>query len=162
MEFLKNIPFGEFQWVELFYALLGSFIGIFVPLWLDKIRTRKQEKEARQRLIASIDSELEEIKKSIEVYRSKDLEYDIFSFSTFVWDSVISSGLLPDMYSDKNIQCELLMQIYADLAALKEMNEEFCRSDKKDFLINLNGNIHLLREMIHEKIVQYQANNVKR
>lgn len=162
MEFLKNIPFGEFQWVELFYALLGSFIGIFVPLWLDKIRTRKQEKEARQRLIASLDPELEAIKKSIEDYRSEELEYEIFPFSTFVWDSVVSSGLLPDMYSDKNIQCDLLMQIYADLAALKEMNGEFSSSDNKDFLKALYKEIVNCREIIYEKIVQYQANNIKR
>lgn len=162
MEFLKNIPFGEFQWVELFYALIGSFVGIFVPLWLDKIRTRKQKKEAGRRIVSSLDPELEAIKKSIEDYRSENRIYEIFSFSTFVWDSIISSGLLTDIYSDKNIQCDLLMQIYSNLATLKEMNEEFCRSENKDFLIDLYGCIVSERELIYEKIVQYQTNNVER
>lgn len=163
MDFLNNISFGEFQWVEIVYAMVGSFVGIFIPLWIDKSRARKQEKEARQKLIASLNRELDSVKEMIEEYENPEHEYDTFSFTTFVWDSVISAGMLTDMLSDKAIEGTLLMEIYSDLSLLREYHEEFCQrnvqldDDAIEYLNRMYEGIVAKRKEIHEKIVRYQA-----
>ena len=163
MDFLNNISFGEFQWVEIVYAMVGSFVGIFIPLWIDKSRARKQEKEARQKLIASLNRELDSVKEMIEEYENPEHEYDTFSFTTFVWDSVISAGMLTDMLSDKAIEGTLLMEIYSDLSLLREYHEEFCQrnvqldDDAIEYLDRMYEGIVAKRKEIHEKIVRYQA-----
>ena len=163
MDFLNNITFGEFQWVEIIYGMIGSFVGIFIPLWIDKNRARKQDKEARQKLIASLNRELDSVKEMIEEYQKPEHEYDTFSFTTFVWDSVISAGMLTDMLSDKAIQGTLLMEIYSDLSLLREYHEEFCQrniqldDDTLEYLKLMYEGIMTKRKEIHEKIVRYQT-----
>ncbi len=159
MEFLKNISFGDFYWVELLYAMIGSFVGIFVPLWIEKSKNHKQQKEARRRLVASITPELELIKSQIEEFGKDEHKYEIFSFSTFAWDSVISSGSLLDMYSDEDIQCGLLMEIYSSLSALKELHDDFCVCDDRELAELLFADIQKRRDHIKEKIDQYQNDN---
>lgn len=163
MGFLSHMSFGEFQWVEIIYGMIGSFVGIVIPLWIDKSRARKQEKEARQKLIASLNRELDSVKEMIEEYEKPEHAYDTFSFTTFVWDSVISAGMLTDMLSDKAIEGTLLMEIYSDLALLKEYHDEFCQRNVQlddeaiEYLKLMYEGIMAKRKEIHEKIVRYQA-----
>ncbi len=163
MDFFKNFSFGEFQWVEIVYAMVGSFVGIFIPLWIDKSRSRKQEKDARMKLIASLNRELDSVKELITEFERPNRQYEIFSFTTFVWDSIISSGMLTDMLADKAIDGTLLMEIYSDLSLLREYHEEFCKhneqldSDTIDYLSLMYDRIMQKRREIHEKIMRYQA-----
>ena len=155
-DFIKNIPFGEFQWTEIIYTVGGSFIGIFIPMWIDKHNARRQEKDARKKLLASLNRELDSVKQLIDEYNAPDHQYDIFSFSTFVWESIISAGMLPDMLADKDIQCELLMEIYSDLSLLEELHDEFCQCAQEDDLRMIYGSIMQKRNEIYEKINRYQ------
>ena len=159
------IYFGDFQWVEVIYAMVGSFVGIFIPLWIDKNRAKRQEKEARGKLLASLDRELESVKALIEEYNSPKHQYDIFSFSTFVWDSIISAGMLTDMLADSDIKGELIVEIYSELSMLKELHDEFCQrpqrggDDMVDDLATIYESIMKARTEIYEKIVSYQVAN---
>lgn len=160
MNFLQSISFGEFQWTEIIYAMLGSFIGIFLPLWIDKLRASKQEKEARKKLLSGLSSELSSVKAQIEEYNTEG-QYNIFSFSTFVWDSVVSAGMLTDILTDTDMHGDLLMEIYAELFLLRELHNDFCQQDFQaetaELADQIYGNIIQTRKDIHEKIVRYQA-----
>ena len=79
-----SVSFGDFQWIEIIYAVIGSFIGIFVPLFIERQSSRRQEKEGRNKLLSSLNRELESVQQLIEEYRSPELRGYIFSFSTFV------------------------------------------------------------------------------
>ena len=163
MNFLSSISFGEFQWTEIIYAMIGSFVGIFIPLWIDKSRARRQEKDARNKILTSLHRELDSVKMLIEEYNAPDHEYDIFSFSTFVWDSIISSGMLTDILADKNIQGTLLMEIYADLSLLRELHDEFCQNNISTDLQTIEDlrliyeSVMKKRQEIYDKIVGYQT-----
>ena len=157
MDFWNNISFGEFQWVEILYAAVGSFIGIFVPLWIDKSKNRKEAKEARDKLLSSLNRELESVRLLIEEYERPEHQYDIFSFSTFVWDSIIAAGMLTDMLSDEDIQCPLLMEIYSDLSLLEELNDEFCQCAQAEDLRSIYESVVAKRKEIYDKIVRYQT-----
>lgn len=152
-----TISFGDFQMVEILYAVIGTFIGIFLPLFIDKCRARRQEKEGRNKLLSSLNRELDSVKLLIEAYRSPDHQYDIFSFSTFVWQSIIAAGMLPDMLADKNIQGELLIEIYSDLALLQELHDEFCQCDRQEDLPMIYESILQERDEIYEKITRYRS-----
>ena len=151
------MSFGEFQWVEILYAAIGSFIGIFVPLWIDKSKNRKEAKEARDKLLSSLNRELESVRLLIEEYERPEHQYDIFSFSTFVWDSIIAAGMLTDMLSDEDIQCPLLMEIYSDLSLLEELNDEFCQCAQAEDLRSIYESVVAKRKEIYDKIVRYQT-----
>ena len=157
MDFWNNISFGEFQWVEILYAAVGSFIGIFVTLWIDKSKNRKEAKEARDKLLSSLNRELESVRLLIEEYERPEHQYDIFSFSTFVWDSIIAAGMLTDMLSDEDIQCPLLMEIYSDLSLLEELNDEFCQCAQAEDLRSIYESVVAKRKEIYDKIVRYQT-----
>lgn len=152
-----SISFGDFQWVEIIYGIIGSFIGIFVPLFIEKISARKQEKEARNKLLSSLNRELDSVKALIEEYRDPSHQYDIFSFSTFVWQSIISAGMLPDMLADKNIQAELLIEIYSDLALLQELHDEFCQCNNQEDLPMIYDSILQERNEVYDKITRYRS-----
>ena len=165
MNFLSNISFGEFQWTEIIYAMVGSFVGIFIPLWIDKRKSRKQEREAHKKIIASLNSELDSVREQILEYSAPEYQYDIFSFTTFVWDSIVSAGMLTDILSDDDMQGTLLMEIYAELSLLKELNEDFChyniQTDPETIEL-IYQNIKALRESIYNKIVAFQETNDKK
>lgn len=156
LDYIRNISFGEFQWTEIIYTIGGSFIGIFIPMWIEKSRARRQEKDARKKLLSSLNRELDSVKRLIEDYGKPEHQYDIFSFSTFVWESIISAGMLPDMLADKDIQCELLMEIYSDLALLQELHDGFCQCAHEEDLRMIYDSIMQKRNEIHEKIDRYQ------
>ena len=152
-----SISFGDFQFVEIVYAIIGTFIGIFIPLFIDKTRARKQEKDARNKLLSSLNRELDSVRLLIEEYRDPSHQYDIFSFSTFVWQSIISAGMLPDMLADKNIQAELLLEIYSDLALLQELHDEFCQCNNQEDLPMIYDSILQERNEVYDKITQYRS-----
>lgn len=154
-EFFSNISFGDFQWVEIVYAIIGSFIGIFVPLFIERSHARKQEKDGRNKLLSSLNRELDSVRQLIEEYRKPEYQYDIFSFSTFVWQSIIAAGMLPDMLADKKIQGELLIEIYSDLALLQELHDEFCQCACKEDLPMIYESILQKRDEIYEQILRY-------
>lgn len=157
LEFIQNNILNELHWTEIFYAAFGSFIGIFVPMWIDKWKSRKEEREARKKLLASLKRELDSIKQLIEDYAQQEHQYDIFSFSTFVWESIIAAGMLPDMLSDKDLHGELLMEIYSDLSLLEELHDEFCQCNEKDDLRSIYDSIMSKRRDIYDKICRYQT-----
>ncbi len=161
LEFIQNIEFGELMWSEFIYALVGSFVGIFLPLWIDKSRARRQEKVARQKMLSSLDRELQSVKELIEKHKDAH-NYSLFSFSTFVWESIIAAGMLPDLLSDKKIDSELLIEIYAHLAILTELHNDFCHYEKDDNLKDMYTNIVDNWIDIHEKICRYQNSGNKR
>ena len=167
MNFMENFTLGEFQWSEIIYAMVGSFVGIFIPLWIDKRKEKKQEKDARQKLIAGLNSELDSIKTLIEESNSSN-ECEIFFFTTFVWDSIVSSGMLPDILSDKKIEGILLMHIYAELSLLKELNEEFDGIDTHgsdnaiDELREIYSEIVQKRMTAYELIAEYHTKTEKK
>lgn len=161
-EFFSSISFGDFQWVEIVYAIIGSFIGIFVPLFIDKCNARKQEKEGRNKLLSSLNRELDSVRQMIGEYRKPEHQYDIFSFSTFVWQSIIAAGMLPDMMADKKIQGELLIEIYSDLALLQELHDEFCQCACKEDLPMIYDSIVKERDEIYEKITRYRSTDSTR
>ena len=150
-----SISFGEFQWVEIIYGIIGSFIGIFVPLFIEKLSARKQEKDGRNKLLSSLNRELASVKQLIDDYRKPEHQYDIFSFSTFVWQSIIAAGMLPDILADRNIQGELLIEIYSDLALLQELHDEFCQCQQQEDLRMIYDSILQKRDELHEKITIY-------
>lgn len=154
-----SVSFGDFQWVEIVYAVVGSFIGIFVPLFIEKSSARKQEKEGRNKLLSSLNRELDSVKQLIEEYRKPDPEYQyaIFSFSTFVWQSIIAAGMLPDMLADKKIQGELLIEIYSDLSLLQELHDEFCQCSREEDLQLIFDSIVQKRDEIYDQIVAYRS-----
>ena len=156
-ELFSSASFGEFQWVEIIYAVFGSFVGIFIPLFIEKSSARKQEKDARNKLLSSLNKELDSVAHLIEEYRRPEYQYDIFSFSTFVWQSIIAAGMLPDMLADKKIQGHLLIEIYSDLALLQELHDEFCQCTQKDDLRMIYESIVHKRNEIYEKITQYRS-----
>lgn len=161
LEFIQNIEFGELLWSEFIYALLGSFIGIFLPLWIDKSRARRQENQARKKLLSSLDRELNSIKLLIERH-SNAKDYSLFTFSTFVWESIIAAGMLPDLLMDKKIDGELLIEIYAELALLTELHNDLCHYGEGDDLNKLYDNILSTWDDIHQKICRYQNTDNKR
>jgi len=152
-----SVSFGDFQWIEIIYAVIGSFIGIFVPLFIERQSARRQEKDGRNKLLSSLNRELESVKQLIEEYRSPELRGYIFSFSTFVWQSIVASGMLPDMLADKKIQGELLIEIYSDLTLLQELNDEFCQCNRDEDLPSIFASITEKREEIHAKITKYYS-----
>jgi len=152
-----SMVLGTFDWIEIIYAVIGSFIGIFVPLWIDKIREKKQEKEERKKLVSSLDKELLSIHGLINQYAQPEYRYRIFFFSTFVWDSVVAAGLLPQMLSDSRVHCEKLIEIYADLALLRDLHEEFCRTEDREALIGIYESITAARTRISASIDAYRA-----
>ncbi|MBE6942857.1 MAG: hypothetical protein E7453_01170 [Ruminococcaceae bacterium] len=156
-KFLQNIPFGEFQWVEIIYAVVGSFVGIFIPLFIEKSNARRQEKDGRNKLLSSLNRELDSIVQLIEDYRKPEHQYEIFSFSTFVWQSIIAAGMLPDMLSDKRIQGNLLIEIYSDLNLLQELHDEFCQCTQKEDLRMIYDSIVQKRDEVYEKITHYRS-----
>ena len=156
-----SISMGDFYWVEIIYAMVGSFVGIFIPLWIDKSRARKQEKDARKKLLASLHKELDSVEKLIEDYRRPEHQYDIFSFSTFVWESIISAGMLPDMLADEDIQCTLLMEIYSDLSLLEELHDEFCQCAQEEDLRMIYSSIVNKRNEVYDKIKLYESKENK-
>ena len=156
-DFFLNAAFGEFQWVEIVYAVVGSFIGIFIPLFIEKSNARKQEKDARNKLLSSLNKELDSVVRLIEDYRTPEHQYDIFSFSTFVWQSIIAAGMLPDMLADKKIQGNLLIEIYSDLSLLQELHDEFCQCTQKEDLWAIYDSILQKRDEIYNKITQYRG-----
>lgn len=157
LDFIKNLPLGDLEWTEIFYAAFGSFIGIFVPMWLDKLKARREEKDAQKKLLASLRKELDSVQQLIEEYRKPEHRGDIFTFSTFIWESIIAAGLLPDMLADKKIDGQALMEIYADLSLLKELHDDFCTCPNPEDLKNIFENITALRNCICEKICRYEA-----
>lgn len=157
LDFFREATVGQLQWVELIYAAAGSFIGIFVPMWIDKSKARRQEKDARKKLLAGLNRELDSVKQLIEACNAPDRQYDIFSFSTFVWESIISAGMLPEMLADKDIKGEQLMEIYSELSLLSELHEEFCQCSQESELLQIHGSIREKRLDIYEKICAYQA-----
>jgi len=154
--FLYNLSFGDFQWVEIVYAVIGSFIGIFIPLFIERRTARKQEKDGRNKLLSSLNRELDSVKQLIEDYRNPEHQYDIFSFSTFVWQSIIAAGMLPNMLADKKIQGELLIEIYSNLALLQELHDEFCQCTREEDLPMIFESIVQKRDEVYEKITQYR------
>ena len=167
MNYLLSVSVGDFQWVEIIYAMVGSFVGIFIPLWIDKLRERRQQKDAQRKLLSSLRSELKSVNELIKEYNKPEHQYDIFSFSTFVWDSVISAGMLTDILSDENIQGTLLMEIYSELSLLGELHEEFCQrgsqedSDMFNDLKSIYERIMQVREDVCEKTERYLVSTEK-
>ncbi|MBR3974861.1 MAG: hypothetical protein IKJ88_03270 [Clostridia bacterium] len=157
LDFFCNISLGEFQWTEIVYAVGGSFIGIFVPLFIEKRKDRRQKKEARKKLLFSLNRELDSILQQIEENKS-----DIFSFTTFVWQSSIAAGMLPDMLADKSIQGELLIEIYSELSLLQELHNDFCQCTQEENLQDIWNSITQKRNEIYTKIAQYRnSSNIR-
>ena len=157
LDFIEKEILGQLHWTEVFYAAFGSFIGIFVPMWIDKWKSRKEEREARAKLMAGLKRELDSVKQLIEDCAQQEHQYDIFSFSTFVWESIIAAGMLPDILADKKMNGELLMEIYSDLSLLEELHDEFCQCEKPEDLRDIYEGIKVKRSEIYDKICRYQT-----
>ena len=71
--------------------------------------------------------------------------------------AIIAAGMLPDMLADKNIQGELLIEIYSDLALLQELHDEFCQCDRQEDLPMIYESILQERDEIYEKITRYRS-----
>ena len=151
-----SMELGTFDWIEVVYAVIGSFIGIFVPLWIDKARERRQERDERMKLVSSLNQELLAIDELIKRYSAPDFRYHIFSFSTFVWESVVAAGLLPQMLSDSRVHCDKLIEIYADLSLLRDLHDEFCRTEDRETLVAIYENITGIRTRVSQAIDAYR------
>ena len=117
---------GALDWTELVYAAFGSFIGIFVPLFIEKRVAKRQAKHDREVVLHSLEKELAAVLNLIELHENDpSREFCVFHFSTFIWDSISSSHVLPEMLADDQEHCRRLIDIYSKLAVLKSYHEKF-------------------------------------
>jgi hypothetical protein len=65
--------------------------------------------------------------------------------------------MLPDMLADKNIQAELLIEIYSDLALLQELHDEFCQCNNQEDLPMIYDSILQERNEVYDKITRYRS-----
>lgn len=117
------MSFGEFQWVELLYGFFGSFVGFLLALLTDNYIKKREEKSKIKTLLDAIQSECQNIYELIK--SNLDGEDNLMFFSTFVWDSVTATDFFPTLLHEEREKCDILISIYSNLSALKELQNDY-------------------------------------
>lgn len=123
------MSFGEFQWVEIVYGLIGSFVGLFLALFADGLIKKQEEMKKITTLIETIIQECKSVECQIKESWDKDM-----LFSTFIWDSITSTDFFPVLLHEEQETCRILIQVYSNLNALRELQnrgpEDVCDYEK--------------------------------
>ena len=114
--------FGEFYWVEIVYALIGSFFGFVLALLMDNGIKKGEEKNKIQTVLATIKAELDAVKRMLE---SSGTDASVMIFSTYVWQSVSASDFFTTLLHKETEKCSLLIEIYSELDAIREIQEKY-------------------------------------
>jgi len=127
--------FGEFQWVELIYGFFGSFVGFLLALLTDNYIKKHEEKSKIRTLLKTIHTECQSIYALLD--ENKDGSNNVMLFSTFVWDSVTATDFFPTLLHEEQEKCALLIEIYSELNALKELQHNYSEyTDEINFIKN--------------------------
>ena len=90
------IVYGYSNAVEFIILFSAGFLGILVSLTLNETQQKKKDSEIARDFLNLIHEELTEIKNDVDTQKS-----DVFIVYTYIWDSMVSSGLLRLLTSDQ-------------------------------------------------------------
>lgn len=90
------IVYGYSNAVEFIILFSAGFLGILVSLTLNETQQKKKDSEIARDFLNLIHKELTEIKNDVDTQKS-----DVFIVYTYIWDSMVSSGLLRLLTSDQ-------------------------------------------------------------
>ena len=158
---------GDFYWVEIIYAVVGSFAGLLFALASDKVFDMWQESRRLKTIRNSIKGELIGIKNDLQMIIELDDENSNYLKNTLeaeciVWDSVKSSDVFIELIHQHNEEYGRLITIYNKLAYLNRYEDKYDAMEISNSQHNRSAvikNIRLLRHQIVANIDDYLAHS---
>ncbi|MBR2651042.1 MAG: hypothetical protein IKD45_05220 [Clostridia bacterium] len=160
---------GDFYWVEIIYAVVGSFAGLLFALASDKLFDTWQERRRLKTIRNSIKGELMGILADLEQIIEEDnhdLNYlnRMLEAECIVWDSVKNSDIFIELIHQHNDEYARLIAIYNGLAYLNRYEEKYDTMEISNSQRNRSAVIRNIRELrgdIVKNIKEYLENSDK-
>ena len=152
VELLKDMTI-EMDWHQFIPSLIATFVGIFVPFWLQRRHDKKQRRKDAERLIKQIVEELETLRKDMQEREQNMQEREqkaternaslfIDPLLTPIGDSLLNSNgisILTDLqnYLNKKYKRSIIRnKLIANTEWVKTISEVYARISNYNILQN--------------------------
>ncbi len=160
---ILKMTFGDVDWAEIIYTVVGSFVGLFVALGADKIGEFFSERSRLSTIRNAIKGELIGIRNDLNSINELDDQNSNYLKNTLeaeciVWDSVKSSDIFIELIHAHNDEYGRLITIYNKLAYLNRYEDKYDAMEINNSPLNRSAiikNIRLLRCQIVDNINEY-------